>query len=204
MNLYQELQEKLNEHNPSEVDDLILDDLFENVKHFSEQNKADLEKYSNLVHLSLNGFGLTSLKNFPKIEGLKILEIRSNNLDGSDLGTLTELYPELYKLKLGENPIKDLNNLKGLANSELVKIELQDTPAAEAKDYRNTVYEILPKIEVVDGVNKNGDDVTSTFYDDEEGEMDEDDINEDDEGEDDEFEEYEDEEDEDDVDGESG
>ena len=66
MNLYKELQDKLNEHNPTDVDELILDELFEGITNFSEQNKKDLEKYNNLVHLSLNGFGLQSLKNFPK------------------------------------------------------------------------------------------------------------------------------------------
>ena len=35
MNLYKELQEKLSEHKPTDVDELILDDLFENVKAFT-------------------------------------------------------------------------------------------------------------------------------------------------------------------------
>ena len=63
MNLCKELQEKLGEHDPTDVDELILDDIFENVTEFTESNKKDLEKYNNLVHLSLNGFGLNSLSN---------------------------------------------------------------------------------------------------------------------------------------------
>jgi len=75
-----------------------------------------LELYSSLVHLSLNGFGLTSLKCFPKISTLTSLELRQNSLTGSDLGTLNDLFPSLKKLKLGENPIKSLDVLKCLVN----------------------------------------------------------------------------------------
>lgn len=199
INLYKDLQEKLLEHNPTEVDELILDDLFEDVNNFSEANKADLEKYSNLVHLSLNGFGLKSLKNFPKIKTLQVLEIRSNGINGSDFAAIKELYPELYKLKVGENPITSLDVFKVLADSTIKKIELLDTEAAETKDYRNILFQMLPEVDVIDSINRTGDDVTSTLYEDEEGEMDEDDFGADEDGEDEEeFEEYEDEEGEDD------
>jgi hypothetical protein len=73
-----------------------------------------LELYSSLVHLSLNGFGLKSLKHFPKIATLTCLELRQNHLCGSDLGDLKALFPHLKKLKIGENPIKNLDNFKVL------------------------------------------------------------------------------------------
>jgi Leucine-rich repeat (LRR) protein len=195
MNLFQELQEKLSEHNPTEVDELILDDLFENVNNFSENNKKDLEKYSNLIHLSLNGFGLESLKNFPKLPTLQVLEIRQNNLSGKDFDGLKDLYPELYKLKVGENPIKSLEVFSSLADSSIKKIELVDTPASETKEYRKGLFTIMSNLEIIDNQTKDGDDASSTIYEDDEG-MEDDEGFEDDEfdGEDEEFEEYDDDE----------
>ena len=196
MNLYKELQEKLSEHKPTDVDELILDDLFENVKAFTEENKKDLEKYTNLLHLSLNGFGLESLKNFPKIASLQVLELRSNHLTGQDFAKLKELYPELYKLKVGENPIKEVNVFKTLSDSKIVKLELKETPAALTKDYRNTLFSFIPGLESVDGLTKDGEEASSTIYEDDEGEMGESGDDDEFDGEDDEeFEEYEDEED---------
>jgi acidic leucine-rich nuclear phosphoprotein 32 family protein B len=196
MNLYKELQEKLSEHKPTDVDELILDDLFENVKSFTEENKKDLEKYTNLLHLSLNGFGLESLKNFPKIPTLQVLEIRSNGLNGTDFAKLKELYPELYKLKVGENPIKDINVFKCLNGSNITKLELRETQVADIKDYRNTLFSMIPGLDSIDGITKEGEEASSTVYEDDEGEMgesgDEDEF--DGEDDEDEFDEYEDDE----------
>jgi hypothetical protein len=65
----------------------------------------------------LNGLGLKSLANFPKIDTLEVLEIRQNNLSGSDFEQIKNLYPKLYKLKVGENPIKSLDVFKVLVKS---------------------------------------------------------------------------------------
>ena len=166
MNLYKELQEKLSEHNPTEVDELILDDIFENVAQFTESNKKDLEKYTNLIHLSLNGFGLESLKNFPTLPSLQVLELRANKLTGSDFASIVSHFPELYKLKVGENPIKSLDVFKALKDSSLRKIELQGTAAAEKKGYREDLFKIIASLEVVDSLSKEGDEVSTTNYDD--------------------------------------
>ena len=129
MSFRKQLQEKLGPHEPNEVsfyfkinlfhlktqvDELILDELFENVDSFTDDHKKSLELYSSLVHLSLNGFGLKGLKNFPKIDTLNSLELRQNHLSGSDLGDLKGLYPHLKKLKVGDNPIKSLDVFKTL------------------------------------------------------------------------------------------
>jgi hypothetical protein len=71
-------QEKLGAHEPHEVDELILDDLFENIDTFTNDHKKTLEQYKNLVHLSLNGLGLKSLSNFPKIDELQIVRNKIN------------------------------------------------------------------------------------------------------------------------------
>lgn len=82
------LQEKLGEHKTEEVNqnnlihiyiqiqELILDSLF-HVDKFSEEHKTTLEKYSSLIHLTLNNVGLKSLENFPH---LKKAQIVSNKL----------------------------------------------------------------------------------------------------------------------------
>jgi len=176
MNLYKELQDKLSEHDPTDVDELILDDLFTNVKEFTKENKQDLEKYNNLIHLSLNGFGLESLNNFPSIPTLQVLELRNNKLSGRDLVKINTLFPELYKLKLGENSDIKLDDLSALKDSSIKKIELESTQVTQEKDYRDKVFEKIQNLEIVDNKTKDGDEVSSTIYDEEEdGEFDEDD-----------------------------
>lgn len=75
MDFAKSLQDKLGPHEPNEVDELILDELFEGVEQFSNDHKSTLELYKSLVHLSLNGLGLKSLTNFPKIDTLQIVNI---------------------------------------------------------------------------------------------------------------------------------
>jgi Leucine-rich repeat (LRR) protein len=199
MNLAKELQEKLGEHDPIDVDELILDDIFEDVSSLTESNKKDFEKYSNLVHLSLNGFGLKSLDNFPKLSELSVLELRGNQLTGKDLGVLVKLYPKLYKLKVGDNPISSINVFDCLSESNLSKLELQGTAVANEKTYREVLFKKIKNLDIIDNLTKEGDEVSTTNYDDEvEGGEDQDFEGEEDFDEEDEFEEYDDEEDDDD------
>jgi len=72
MSFEKTLQEKLGNHNPSEIQELILDTVFKFEK-FTEDHKAALEKYTSLIHLSMNGIGLTSLQNFPLLKELQIV-----------------------------------------------------------------------------------------------------------------------------------
>jgi hypothetical protein len=80
------------------------------------------------------------------------------------------LFPNLYKLKAGENPIKDINVFKTLSN--LKKLELQDTDAAKG-NYREQLFKLLKGVEVIDGKDNKGEEVDSTIYDDEDDEGDE-------------------------------
>ena len=68
------LQEKLGEHKPGEIQELILDTVFKFEK-FTEEHRDVLQKYTALIHLSLNGVGLTSLQNFPLLTELQIVRI---------------------------------------------------------------------------------------------------------------------------------
>lgn len=51
---------------------MILDELFKD-KELTEDHKISIEKYTALLHLTLNSGKLTSLKNFPKLEKLSIV-----------------------------------------------------------------------------------------------------------------------------------
>ncbi len=179
------LQEKLGEHEPHEVDELILDDLYQNIGNFTNEHKKTLESYKNLIHLSLNGLGLKSLTNFPKLPCLQIvilfcykiqLEIRQNELDGSDFKEIKSLFPNLYKVKVGENPIKSIEAFKVFSGTQIRKLELIGTPAAKEANYREELFKNLKNVEAVDSKDKEGEDVESTIYDEEGDEFDDEDF----------------------------
>jgi|LauGreDrversion4_2_1035121.scaffolds.fasta_scaffold934802_1 acidic leucine-rich nuclear phosphoprotein 32 family protein B len=186
MEFKQSLQKELGEHEPSQVDELILDDLFKNIEHFTTEHKKTLELYSNLEHLSLNGFGLKSLKNFPSLPNLKILELRDNHLNGSDLGDLKSLYPILYKLKLGDNEISTLDNLKVLGGfPQLKKLEVFGCKVSEKDTYRDELFKTLKNVQVIDKMDRNADEIDSTIYEDDEDldDLDDGDLDDEDDGE---------------------
>ena len=58
----------------NQIDELVLDELFNNISEFTEDHKKTLELYNNLLHLSLNGLGLKNLNNFPSIETLEVVK----------------------------------------------------------------------------------------------------------------------------------
>jgi len=191
MDFRKSLQDKLGEHEPTEVDELILDDLYTNIEEFTPEHKKTLELYNNLLHLSLNGLGIKSLKNFPSIPELRILEIRNNKLSGSDFKELLHLYPNLYKLKVGENPIKSLDVFKSfLGYGSLKKLELLETDVTKKETYRDELFKSLKNVQIIDRMTRDGDEIDSTIYDEEGDEFEDDEF----EGEEDDFEDDEDEE----------
>lgn len=194
MEFQKSLQEKLGEHDPTDVDELILDDLYTDIEEFSADHKKTLELYSNLLHLSLNGLGLKSLKNFPKISELRILEIRQNKLSGADFKELMQLYPNLYKLKVGQNPVKSLDVFKPFtAYASLKKLELLETDVTKKETYRDELFKLLKDVDIIDRMTRDGDEVDSTIYDEEGDEMEDDeDFEGDEDFEDDDFEDEED------------
>jgi len=55
------------------------------------------------------------------------LEIRQNNLTGADFEQIKNLYPNLYKLKAGENPFKSLDVFKVLVSSFLTFFHIMNS-----------------------------------------------------------------------------
>lgn len=234
MSFEQLLQDRLGPHRAEEVtlkiikhlciqiQELILDRLF-NVDKFTEEHKTTLEKYSSLIHLTLNSVGLTSLENFPQLNDAQIvsnkynyflqlshiyfiqIELNDNKLNGDDLEILVQQCPNLYKIKLEKNNIDNLDKLKCLAGHKITKINLADNPiVASNANYKNELFELIPTLITIDGTNKDGEPVESTLYGDEEDEEEDDESYDDGEGDEKEDdvsgEDFEDEDDEDDED----
>ena len=159
------LQETYGKHNPKEIEELVLDEIWKNKISFTDDEKTCLEKYSNLIHLSLNTLGLKTLKNFPSIKNLYYLSIKNNEFTGDDFEEIPKLYPRLNKLKISGNCIENIDNLKHLKNLKLRKIEVKENPfSIEKKNYIKNVFEIIPSLEIVDEKTKSGDEVDTTDY----------------------------------------
>ena len=170
------LKELFGDHSKKEIEELILDEVWINKESFTEDEKTVLEKYTNLIHLSLNNIGFKSLKNFPTIKGLYMLSLNKNELKGDDFDLIKKLYPNLNKLKVSENNIEKIENLAKLRNLPLRKIEVKGNPfSVENNRYKNKLFDMLPTLEVIDHENCEGDSVESTDYHNEQEEEEDDD-----------------------------
>ena len=159
------LQENLGEHEPKEIEELILDDLFKDCSEFSEEHKLALEQYSNLIHLSLNGLGLKTLKNFPCIPNLYILQVKNNKLTGEDFQEILKLYPNLYKLKLTNNLINSIDIFLPLEKSKIKKIEIEKNPVNENNlNFKEDLFNIMPNLITINREKKDGEILESTIY----------------------------------------
>lgn len=99
-----------------------------------------------------------------------------NKLTGDDINILVEQCPQLYKIKLENNQIDDLDKLKCLAGHHLTKINLSGNPIVNSNDnYKKELFELIPSLIAIDGTDKDGGEVESTIYGGEEDEEEEDD-----------------------------
>ena len=123
----------------------------------------------------MNGIGIKSVKNFPKLPKLQIvrlyiilsfqLELSNNNLTGIDFEKLVSLYPKLYKIKLNNNNIKSMDELKKNKKLPLQKISIMGNPFIEKKEnYKKDLFKMFPNLFAVDGKNIDDFDVESTQY----------------------------------------
>lgn len=85
--------------------------------------------------------------------------------------------PKLYKIKLENNAIDDLENLKCLEKYKIEKINLKGNPVANEEDYQEKLFEMVPSLRSIDGKDREGNPVESTYYGEDEEEEEEDDIN---------------------------
>lgn len=167
------LQEKLGKHDPSDVDKLILDDFFSKVRVLTEDHKNTLEEYTDLKHLSLNGFGLACLKNLPLLPSVVNLELRENLLTGDDFDLILKAFPKVLKLKLGGNPIKNFENFNVFAKSELKILELFETSVGNKKGYREILFHKIKTLEIIDQNDRDGYQVETYLTDEDEDDYEE-------------------------------
>ena len=165
------LQEHFGEHEPREIEELVFDNFWVDKASFTIEEKKALEKYVNLIHLSLNNIGLKSLENLPSIKSLYYLSLKNNELSGDDFDKIKILYPKLNKLKISGNVIEKMDNLMKLKPLKLRKIEVKENPFSVGNDkYIKKVFDMLPTLKIVDQTDKNGDEEETTDYHNEEKE----------------------------------
>ena len=159
------LIEKFGEHEPKEIDELVLDDLIANMGNLSEEHKKTLERYSNLIRLSMNNLGITSLTNFPSIVNLHVLEISLNCLTGEDFDKIPKLYPNLHKLKVTGNKIESIDVFKAISKTKIERIETIENPFMEKnKKAEEQLFDMLGNVRVINGHDRVGDIIESTDY----------------------------------------
>lgn len=118
---------------------------------------------------------LKSFANLPKWSGITRLEAAENQLTGSNLAELQQYSDTLAVLKLANNKISNLDDLKTLTSFKSLKnLDLVENPVTKIEDYRNKIFRLLPQLEVLDGRNTDNQSVQSSEEDEygEEGEFD--------------------------------
>ena len=182
MNISDEyLQKTFGKHEPREIEELVFDSYWADKASFTEEEKKALEKYVNLIHLSLNNIGLKSLKSLPSIKNLYYLSLNNNELTGDDFDVLKTLYPNLSKLKISGNVIEKIDNLSKLKPLKLRKIEVRENPFSIGNDkYKQKLFDMLPSLKIIDNTDRNGDEEETTDYHNEEQENEGSDFNEED------------------------
>ena len=88
---------------------------------------------------------LKSFANLPKWKGIIRLEAAENQLTGSNLSELQQFSDTLCVLKLANNKIANLDDLKTLTSFKSLKnLDLVENPVTKIEDYRNKIFRILP------------------------------------------------------------
>ena len=142
------------EIDPTDFDNLDLADV--EIKSFSPEDKAYLEKFTNVDNLIMLGCELSSLENFPELTNIKRLELSENAIKGSDLVHLKKL-TGLVCLNIAANKIERLDDLKALKDlPELINIDLTENKVSEIEDFDKKVRELLPKLEIVNRIDAEG------------------------------------------------
>jgi len=137
-----------------QVEELVLDSI--HFQKFTPELIAALEKYPDLLFLSLNDCLLASLAGFPKLPNLFRLELTDNKVVGGQLANLSHL-TELQSLSLGGNPIATIDDLKALVKlNKLIQLNLLGCPVSEDPKYREKVFAMFPSLQILDNKDKQG------------------------------------------------
>ena len=124
-------------------------------EHLSAQG---LEKFTNLVTLSLGSVNLTSLTNFPQLPKLQNLLLSDNKIAGG-LETLTAAkLDQLTELDLSNNKFGSLSSFKPLAGLRSLKaLHVEANPAEKTvSDLRQALFKMLAALQYVDNEDRLG------------------------------------------------
>lgn len=136
---------------------MILDQVY--LGPMNKDLKEAMECYHNLVHLSMNQTFTYSLKLFPKLPSLRILELKDNSLTDKDIIYIKENYPQLYSLDISNNLISKVMSFEALQDIQLSILKLKGNPlfdkvTNENKVYK-TIYQMINSLQMIDEVNTN-------------------------------------------------
>ena len=98
------------------------------------------------------------------------MELNKNKIKGDDLQILSTQCPSLYKLKIENNEIDSVDKFKCLEKLKIKKLNIVGNPLIEKnKKYQKLFFEMFPEtLESIDDKDKEGKDVESTVYGEEE------------------------------------
>ena len=155
--ILKEIQSQTKDTPASAVEELNLDTL--DILKITPELQNELEKFTNLMALTMNECSLNSLENFPNFQNLARLELCDNKLEAACLEEIKKL-KSLQSLALGGNEIKGVEDLTPLQDLEnLTDLDLLGCDVNILERYREKVFEKLPHLLILDNCDKDGNDL---------------------------------------------
>jgi len=139
----------------SDIEELDLTDITKTPM-LTQSDKEYLEKYKGIASLCLSKLGLKSLKNFPKLESIFLLNLNINKLE-IGLKEIADSMPHLSELELEYNKFKNISEFEHLKSLvELTSITLHGNPITKIPNYREQIFNILPNLVTIDDYCRDG------------------------------------------------
>ena len=121
--------------------------------------------------MSLNLTKLKSFANLPDWQGIVRIEAAENQITGAELSNLQKYSDTLVVLKLANNRILNIDEIKTLSSFKKLKnLDLGQNPITKIEGYRDKIFALLPELEVLDGHDRENQSVLSDFNQDSYGE----------------------------------
>lgn len=128
-----------------------------------------LEKFEGISSLCMSQIGLRSLENWPKLNGVYLLNLSGNKLS-TGLGEIARSMPHVAELELEHNAFADIRELAALRNlPHLVSLSLRGNPVAAFPCYRQVLFGLVPSLRTIDDYDRDGNDCLQNLIDHEGG-----------------------------------
>eukprot|EP00826_Nyctotherus_ovalis_P005345 TRINITY_DN11205_c0_g2_i6.p1 TRINITY_DN11205_c0_g2~~TRINITY_DN11205_c0_g2_i6.p1 ORF type:complete len:210 (-),score=39.13 TRINITY_DN11205_c0_g2_i6:185-814(-) len=157
-------------NNPDDFGELDLDNIG-TIPSLQPSDRDYLEKFEGISSLCMSRIGLRSLENWPKLNGVYLLNLSTNRLS-TGLGEVARSMPHIAELELEYNNFADISELAELRNLPLlVSVTLQGNPVAALPNYRQALFSLLPNLRTIDDYDRDGNDCFQTLIEHEGDEM---------------------------------